>query len=186
MTHSACFATATRLLVSTKQVEVELHDALLKYDGLVEPTATNQGAWLTESAGALSDLHSTVLGSLALFSVREDPALSSRGNALSRDAVRASEARVVPTGAETSCLERGAFGQLQEAVIGKEHQRTLCPASRERRQAEGRRDQRRTRLRHLGLLLARKRQFSASRQVCAPSSSSAGRPPSSLVCWRWG
>jgi len=233
-----CSAMTTRLIVSAKQVEVELHDALLKHDGLVEPTATNQGAWLTESAGALSDLHSTVLGSLAGLCVREDPAQPSHRSALSRDAVGVSEARGVPNGADMSSSRRGVDGSLREANIGEDRQETLRkqsgsgrPLAKEaivsvgphgtsrrggaarageaeprgpsapqdrgattatattvagcgRRQAEGRRNQRRARLRHLGLLLARKRQFAASRQVCAPSGSSTGRPPSPWRRWQ--
>ncbi|CBJ26015.1 hypothetical protein Esi_0018_0095 [Ectocarpus siliculosus] len=57
-----------------QQVETEIHETLLKYDGLIEPEATNQGAWLTESAGALSDLHADVLRSLTGFSMHEKSA----------------------------------------------------------------------------------------------------------------
>lgn len=39
----------------------------MRHDGLVETEATNQGAWLTESAGALSDLHASLLESISGF-----------------------------------------------------------------------------------------------------------------------
>ncbi|CAN0167518.1 unnamed protein product, partial [Discosporangium mesarthrocarpum] len=43
------------------QVREEIHRDFFQNEGLVEPAATNQGAWLTGSAGAVADLHASVL-----------------------------------------------------------------------------------------------------------------------------
>ena len=210
-----------------------MHDALLKYDGLVEPTATNQGAWLTESAGALSDLHSAVLKSLAGRSSSKDLVLSSHGGSLSREEA-ASEAETGPKGTGTGCSGRSVCGPVREVDTGEDHRRKLCQqsgngeslaeeavanagtesaascgvatrtgeewravasdprddssaatatakavADRGRRHAGGQHDQRRARLRNLGLLLARKRQFAASRQVCCSKSGRFAEMPCS-------
>lgn len=85
---------------------------MLKYDGLIEPEATNQGAWLTESAGALSDLHADVLRSLTGFSMHEKSAspsscwgTSSTGGA--KDSVDEPEEESCAPGMEISYRGRG-------------------------------------------------------------------------------
>lgn len=214
-----------------RQVEVEIHETLLKYDGLIEPAATNQGAWLTESAGALSVLHSAVLTSLAGFSVDKRPTPASYGSTLSAEEAeaRAQEDQALPTGtgnsyggreptvcgptqtgedprrtsfrgdgdgstlaeewvisgagagagAEATALRdvatsdgcsggapRDGTWTITMAVTTATPPTTTVSAGRGLVCVEEERDQRRKRLQNLGLLLARRRQFTASRQVC--------------------
>ncbi|CAM9590255.1 unnamed protein product [Ectocarpus fasciculatus] len=106
-----------------QQVETEIHETLLEYDGLIEPEATNQGAWLTESAGALSDLHADVLRSLAGFSMHEKSAspsscwgTSSTGGA--KEAVEGPEK-------ESSCA-RGMEISCQGGGVRKTTGRGVC------------------------------------------------------------
>lgn len=212
--------TSKRLsLLSRQQVEVEIHETLLKYDGLIEPAATNQGAWLTESAGALSVLHSAVLTSLAGFSVNSCPTPASYGSTLSEEAQAQGQAKAVrPRRTEIDCGGESWSGLTRDGDSGEDLRRTAfqregdgstlpeegvtsgADASAERTArigyrggasrdgfcttatttttpttvtgsgvmyAEDQRGRRRTRLRNLGLLLARRRQFTASRQVCS-------------------
>ncbi|CAM9218792.1 unnamed protein product [Scytosiphon promiscuus] len=203
-----------------RQVEIEIHEALLKHDGLIEPTATNQGAWLKETAGALSDLHAGVLESLAEFSVDERPAGSSTHakSLLSTEAEAKEEASSAETwplrtdvacgaedvhvqdrggdaypksemerfreqGSQKSSASRNAFidagrgvAHSDTAGAARGHLRSSTGVTRDRiastvvdchtcstgdQPGRGRRRQ----LRNLGLILARKRQFAASRQA---------------------
>eukprot|EP00903_Cladosiphon_okamuranus_P008686 g8322.t1 len=199
-----------------RQVEAEIHHTLLKYDGLVESAATNQGAWLTESAGALSDLHAAVLRSLYGFFRRNSSSSASGDWFVSAEAGSSTlEEAAVPAGADTgsgghavstredettthdrttcrhggdryACAEdRGiasAEGEvpkdaapcagdgMRDAAISQESstatKTTTSATDRSTTHIEDKqRDDRRARLKHLGLLLARKRQFSASRQA---------------------
>lgn len=201
----------------------------------MESAATNQGAWLTESAGALSDLHAAVLGSLGGFSPRESGSPSSCNGVVFAEAggevgFTFNEA-AVPAGAEDSSGEESVSTQ-EGANITFDRRPVHQPESDERARADdhgicaggkgdvahnaaatctehampnaansqdsstaptmptgvtGRssthsdkqQDQRRARLQHLGLLLARKRQFPASRQVCYISGGRrfVGTPP---------
>lgn len=216
-----------------QQVEVEIHETLLKYDGLIEPAATNQGAWLTESAGALSVLHSAVLTSLTGFSVDKGSIPASYGSALSAEKSEAeaeaqaqaqaqAEAQAGRPGTELSYGGEPVRGSARGGDPGEDLRRTIFPREGDGSEladevvisgAEGtalcdvntsvgcsggdprggastmtptsattaaattvpgcstmhmeeQRDQRRARLQNLGLLLARRRKFTASRQVC--------------------
>lgn len=212
----------THLYSTRQQVEAEIHHALLKYDGLVESAATNQGAWLTESAGALSDLHAAVLRSLSGFSLREKPCLSSGNGTMLAEADgevgSTLEEGAVPSGAENSSgrksvsireggtitsdrpiyrqegaemfraedhgISAGGEGGVAhndaatytgDSMPNAANSRDSSTATstttgvtdRNSAYSDKRRDDRRARLQDLGLLLARKRQFTASRQVGA-------------------
>ena len=170
---------------------------MLGCDGLVEPEATNQGAWLTESAGALADLHASVLEGLSGFtgeppappspysdssSARLDKQSSSSGTKDEHATREDADSSVTCRG----CFERGGDsgtsgggggghdvggaaarvgpGSIVDAVAGSGgggRPGTVVVADG-RVHAD---QQRRTRLHHLGRLLARRRQFAASRQV---------------------
>ena len=200
------------MVIARQQVEAEIHHTLLKYDGLVESAATNQGAWLTESAGALSDLHTAVLRSLGGFSVCSPEVNGEAASTLLEDAA-------VPAGVEEGSSggqyvstrkgdtttsegpayrqggDKGACAEYHGVSAGVDggaahHDGAPCTADGVRDAAKSqdsttpttatttsatdrgktsldkRRDPRRARLQYLGLLLARKRQFTASRQVC--------------------
>lgn len=208
----------TRLFLTREQVEAEIHHTLLKYDGLVESAATNQGAWLTESAGALSDLHAAVLRSLGGFSTCKSSSAASRNCVMSAgaggEAGPALEQAAVPAEAEASsggkavstpkgettthdrptyrregdrnaCVEDHSISSggdvvpndaatctgdgMRDAAISQESKTatktTTSATGRSIMHIDKRRECRRARLQHLGLLLARKRQFAASRQV---------------------
>lgn len=218
------FRHETRLLVTQQKVEAEIHNTLLKHDGLVESAATNQGAWLTESAGALSDLHAAVLRSLGEFSMRRSSSPPSRNGVMFGQAAGEAESApgevAVPARAESSYGGNGVSTREGDTTTsidryqpiyrqeGDENARaeghgvslaggdgvayldaatctadgkrnaansqdstatkaTASATDRSRSHFDEQRDQRRARLQHLGLLLARKRQFAASRQVSA-------------------
>lgn len=189
--------------MTQKQVRTETHEALLGCEGLVEPEATNQGAWLTESAGALADLHASVLEGLSGFT-KLDPSRSpsphSDSTRLDRQNVKheigirvegAANASCSPKGERVTlegagsescglsgqqrdmfetkggdnvgvnahCMGRGSTGG--EGSSGGGRARTIRVAD----DCEHADQQRRSRLHHLGRLLARRRQFTASRQV---------------------
>lgn len=201
-------------------MELEVHDALLRREGLIEPEATNQGAWLTESAGALPDLHASVLESLCTFQPtqtrfsRATPAPQQRQESLPKalvhgrigdpgadyfdEARTASELTAVPEehinyrkqeseAANDSGFKRHDHQQQQHhrgSAIGqaiepkdddeaKENGNGITSvATTEKTMVTGLRsagvgddEQGRGRLRDLGRILARKRQFAASRQV---------------------
>lgn len=210
-------------------MEADIHNTLLTYDGLVESAATNQGAWLTESAGALSDLHAAVLRSLGEFSIRKGSSPSSSigfnkfaearggGESTSKAAVpvgveNSSGAKAVSIGdgdttksvdpyrliyrqegGDKACAEDhgvssadgdgdvtykdattlGTGDGMRNAANSQDSSGTATTKTttgatgRTRTHLDEQRDHRRARLRHLGLILARKRQFAASRQVCA-------------------
>lgn len=209
-------------------MEIEIHETLLRYDGLIEPAATNQGAWLKESAGALLDLHAAVLESLAEFSMDKIPTASSKrgdtlfctettgaepGTEASAAVARTSRTDVCCGGGDVREKERGgdagaegvweflrveggdkssaSRGAFINGGRGADCGNETVPASGGRRKSsagftrdgvattidsrrkasiEGQYGRRRRRLRNLGMLLARKRQFTASRQVGATDS----------------
>ncbi|CAM9232781.1 unnamed protein product [Ectocarpus sp. 12 AP-2014] len=198
-----------------QQVETEIHETLLKYDGLIEPEATNQGAWLTESAGALADLHVDVLRSLTGFSMHEKSASPSscwgtsssggakeavddpeegscapgmeisfrgggvqettgRGVGVSADGHRGN---TLLEGCDTTLTKGDAFSATaREGVVSRRGSTfggngprdvaaTTAEVAPNRMNAEEERHVRRSRLRDLGQLLVRKRQFSGSREA---------------------
>lgn len=174
-----------RYLVLTTQVEAEVHGELLKRGDLLEPEATNQGAWLTESAGALSDLHASVLESLTGFkhdypeSQRVSPAAVTSFE--QQDKIKTS--RRWPEALDSmggSSRQQGDNGCSTTEGDGYNATDGTCAVNRLKAggggAVSGRRtetepscsveeDRDRTRLRELGRLLAQKRQFTASRQV---------------------
>lgn len=186
------------------KVEAEIHEALLGCDGLlIEPEATNQGAWLTESAGALADLHASVLERLSGFTNEPPVSPSPYGSDSSPARLdkhttttsisRLEDERETREGAGSSAACCGRFGQggnsgtegggggdddVDGAVApvgtgsigggaggsggGGRPGAAIVTDGRVHADQE-----RRTRLHHLGRLLARRRQFTASRQVRA-------------------
>lgn len=185
------------------KVEAEIHEALLGCDGLVEPEATNQGAWLTESAGALADLHASVLEGLSGFTNEppvSPPPYSSDSSPARLDKhttttsiSRLEDERETREGAGSSVACCGRFGQGGDSGtegggggdddVGGAAARVGTgsiggdaggsggggrPGAAVVTDGRVHADQeRRTRLHHLGRLLARRRQFTASRQVPA-------------------
>ncbi|CAN0403508.1 unnamed protein product, partial [Laminaria digitata] len=214
-----------------RQVEAETHEALLGCEGLVEPEATNQRAWLTESAGALADLHASVLEGLSGFTPSPSPSVSpysdysssarrldistrrldnqsssSRGSSSSSGGLKDERAAREGAGSVTSscCGRFGRGGNANSGKVDGSHDVGGCAAAAPRVATTGSSSsssssssngddagdsggggrpstttiitsggdgrvqadqQRRTRLHHLGRLLARRRQFTASRQA---------------------
>lgn len=166
-------------------MEAEIHGELLKRGGLLEPEATNQGAWLTESAGALSDLHASVLESLTGFKhdfakfQRASPA-AERSLEQENDGSTSRRWSEAWDSMDERSRQQGDDGCSRTEGDGYNATDGACAANRlkagdggavsgRRKEAEpscGVEEERdRTRLRELGRLLARKRQFTASRQV---------------------
>lgn len=143
-------------------MQLEIHEALVPFQDLVEDEATNQDAWLTESAGALANLHSSVLTSL------RDSGSEASADARPAEHPHAIADRCPSDKSSPGVTDRKAEGDnvnTQDQVFDR---RLLsAPASPEMHKAKvlpgGGHDRRR--LWELGNLLARKRRFAASRQV---------------------
>ncbi|CAM9285307.1 unnamed protein product, partial [Sphacelaria rigidula] len=167
------------------QVEKEVHETLLRYEGLVENEATNQGAWLTESAGALADLHASILHKLCDKESRTPPSLhshppqpteigrelpSTKGTAMGVQ----TEANGAPPGEScaqngSSCSARESLMPSLESVLPIRGSVTSVGPEIESGEILGREiyleSEQGKRLRDLGRVLAFKRQFTASRQA---------------------
>lgn len=152
---------------------------LLKYDGLVEQEATNQGAWLTESAGTLADLHTSVLKSLSGFHHQKSPSpqggTAVRG--VERNTGRSSSTwndTISEEGGEPICRSDDFESKGNLRRVGGNFNATDPTGAAGEAAGLGRSDaasgslaghQDRRMLYDLGRLLSRKRQFAASRQV---------------------
>lgn len=148
-------------------MESDIHEAFLQHEDLIESEAENQGAWLTESAGALADLHAPVLKSLCRFWPVDACASNSRkevGAEDSRDTFGARRLTTAPNHEEGESWMREARASrtsyskhtAEEAKLGNETEDI---------HETPRNEQERGWLNDLGRVLARKRQFNASRQV---------------------
>lgn len=168
---------------------MEIHRALLRQEGLIEAEATNQGAWLTESAGALADLHASILQHLCEFQ-RDGTAwkginsgrsmakhgLSAGGHRLDSFVGKAGggEARngLVRKGCTSDRVEISSFqsqrltNEGSNSAYGGEYTSATTGNSKIVGELMSEEKNRRSRLRDLGRMLARKRQFTASREVC--------------------
>ena len=146
----------------------EIHESLLAYDDLVEEAATNQGAWLTESAGALRDLHASVLKSLLGYENASN--LKRNPRRAASNGKRSSKISGFPESPSSDSTtrkhggdapiddDRHQFDGWEEAVRREgNYVATVKPGDFS--------EARRTRLFELGRLFACKRQFAASRQV---------------------
>lgn len=132
---------------------------MLEHQDLIEPEATNQGAWLCESAGAVLDLHATVLKSLCGFEPHGTRAPSPAGSSSSDHLGMGLELEGSHTGYVVPGNMRCGV-PVHGAGSPDRGDGTHCLPV-ESSQASSRRE----RLRELGRVLARKRQFNASRQV---------------------
>lgn len=150
---------------------MEIHESLLANDDLIEDEATNQGAWLTESAGAVRDLHASILTSLlesehaSIYKAGDNHSATSSGEHL-REIPRIADS----THSDNPKRLHGDNLQTDSKVVGatKDSGDGLAPAEVENGvmvKPNDVSDAQRTRLWELGRLLACKRQWAASRQV---------------------
>lgn len=153
------------------EVMMEIHESLLANDGLLEDEATNQGAWLTESAGALRDLHASILTSL----LESEHASTHAARDDHRAATSEGHYREIPRIADSTDSDNpnrlhGDSPQTDGKLVGatKDSGVGVAPAEVGDDVMVVPNDfsgAQRTRLWELGRLLAGKRQWGASRQV---------------------
>lgn len=165
------------------KVRKEIHETLLRFQGLIESEATNQGAWLTESAGVLIDLHTSVLQSLCGKASHASPCCQpsqsdiTRARSITMDAdaetnsIRLDRA----DGQKERCLSAGGSAVLESTLSQRDNETVGMDVNRGESLERGRTtdNEQGRRLRDLGRMLAYKRQFAASRKVrCADDTDS--------------
>lgn len=156
-------------------MRTEIHETLLRFEGLIEAEATNQGAWLTESAGALTDLHASILQSLCGNSSHAplylQPSQIDAPHALSIGVgaeVEINSIRLDGAGGQNDrCLSAGgsAVSESKLSIRGSETADAGVERGESLERGKTTDIEQSRRLRDLGRVLACKRQFTASRQV---------------------